>query len=130
MGEKESILTSYIAEVVKRYLPKNEEIIHSGLFLILSQKDDLNIPDWYFNGYSVISETISSILQTLCKNKRVVFTNEGLYEMIEDQEGVPKEELGKTLNNLEVLFAEYETGIQVVKEANRVFKSTNLSVAG
>ena len=130
MGEKESILKSYIAEVVKRYLPKNEEIIHSGLFLILSQKDDLNIPDWYYNGYSVISETISTILQKLCKSKRVVFTNEGLYEMIEDQKGVSKEELGIALNNLETIFAKYKTGIQVVKEANRVFKSTGLGVAG
>jgi hypothetical protein len=130
MGEKESILKTYIAEVVKRYLPKNEEIIHSGLFLILSQKDDLNIPDWYYNGYSVISETISSILQTLCKNRRVVFTNEGLYEIIEDKKGMSKEELGIAINNLEAIFSKYKNGIQVVKEANRVFKSTSVGVAG
>ena len=129
MGEKESIINSYIASVVRKYLPEHEEIIHSGLFLLLSKEEGLEILDWYYNGYSVISETISCFLQNLCKNKTVTFSGEGLYTVTIDDE-ISAKDLEKATQNLETFLADYETGIQIVKEASRVFTSSSMGVAG
>ena len=125
MGEKESKIKSYIASVVRKYLPKHEEIIHSGLFLVLSKEEDLEILDWYYNGYSVISETISCLLQNLCRSETVKFSNDGLYTIKIDDKGITSHDLEKATHNLETLLADYETGIQIVKEANRIFKSSS-----
>lgn len=130
MGEKESKIKSYIASVVRKYLPKHEEIIHSGIFLVLSKEEDLEIPDWYHNGYSVISETISCFLQNLCKSRIVTFSGDGLYKITTDDIGIPAEDLEKAKINLDTFLADYETGIQIVKEANRVFKSGSMGVVG
>ncbi|MHA1952724.1 MAG: hypothetical protein ACXAAM_07930 [Candidatus Heimdallarchaeaceae archaeon] len=130
MGEKESKIKSYIASVVRKYLPKHEEIIHSGIFLVLSKEEDLEIPDWYYNGYSVISETISCFIQNLCKSRTVTFSGDGLYKITADNIGIPIEDLEKAESNLETFLADYETGIQIVKEANRVFKSGSTGVVG
>jgi hypothetical protein len=130
MGEIESIINSYIASVVRKYLPEHEEIIHSGLFLMLSKENDLKIPDWYYNGYSVISETISCFLQNLCKSKTVTFSGDGLYTVKTDDKGISAEDLEKATQNLETFLADYKTGIQVVKEASRVFKSIDMGAAG
>jgi hypothetical protein len=130
MGEKESKIKSYIASVVRKYLPKHEEIIHSGVFLALTKEEDLKIPDWYYNGYSVISETISCFLQNLCKSRTVTFSGEGLYQIADDNEVISADELEKATQNLETFLADYETGIQIVKEANRVFKLGGIGIAG
>ncbi len=130
MGEKESKIKSYIASVVRKYLPKHEEIIHSGIFLVLSKEEDLKIPDWYFNGYSVISETISCLLQNLCKSRTVMFSGDGLYTVAVDNENITTEDLEQATLNLETFLAEYKTGIQMVKEANRIFTSSKFSAAG
>ncbi|NPD89428.1 MAG: hypothetical protein HGN29_11975 [Asgard group archaeon] len=130
MGEKESKINSYIAGVVQKYLPKHEEIIHSGIFLVLSKEEGLELPDWYYNGYSVISETISCFLQNLCKSRTVTFSGDGLYQITVDDEVISAEDLEKATQNLEMFLADYETGIQIVKEANRVFKSSSIGVVG
>ena len=121
MGEKEVKINSYIAGVVRKFLPKNEEIIHSSLFLLLSKDEELGVIDWYFNGYSVISETISSYLQKLCKAKAVSFTNDGLYSVKANLIGLSKSDLEEAENNLDKLLAEYENGMQVLQEANRIY---------
>ncbi len=122
MGEHTSKICSYIAGIVAKFLPEHEEIIHSGLFLAFSKEDDCNIPDWYYNGYSVISETISSHLQNLCKNKILTFTNDGLYEVVQNQDDISSRELEEAKLDLEQKLLDCESGIQVVKEANRKFQ--------
>lgn len=121
MGEKDIKINSYIAGVVKKFLPKNEEIIHSSLFLLLSKDEELGVIDWYFNGYSVISETISNYLQKLCKAKAVSFTNDGLYSVKANLIGLSTSDLEEIENSLNTLLAEYENGMQVLQEANRIY---------
>ena len=121
MGEKEIKINSYIAGVVKKFLPKNEEIIHSSLFLLLEKDEELDLIDWYFNGYSVISETISSYLQELCKAKAVSFTNDGLYSVKTNLIGLSKSDLEEIESSLDKLLSKYKNGMQVLQEANRLY---------
>ena len=53
MGEPNIKINSYIAGFVQKFLPRHEETIHSGLFLISSKQKKLGIFDWYFNGYKL-----------------------------------------------------------------------------
>ena len=108
--------------MVAKFLPEHEEIIHSGLFLALSKEDDYNILDWYYNGYSVISETISSHLQNLCKSKTLRFTNDGLYAVVLNQDDISSEDLEHAKLDLEKKLLDCESGIQVIKEAKRRFQ--------
>ena len=121
MGEKSNKINSYIAGLVNSYLLKHEEIIHSGLFLVDSLGKDLSVVDWYFNGYSVISETISSHLQDLCKNKIVEYSDDGLYILVKNQKRVSGEELFTAKKNLERILLKFKDGTQVVKEARKLF---------
>jgi len=122
MGEQTSKICSYIAGIVTKFLPEHEEIIHSGLFLVSSKEDDFNIPDWYYNGYSVISETISSHLQNLCKSKTLTFTNEGLYAVALNRDDISTEDLEQAKLDLEQKLLECKSGIQVIEEAKRRFQ--------
>ena len=122
MGEQTSKICSYIAGIVTKFLPEHEEVIHSGLFLAFSKEDDFNIPDWYYNGYSVISETISSHLQNLCKSKALTFTNDGLYEVVQNPDDISTEELEQAKLDLEQKLLGCKSGIQVIKKAKRRFQ--------
>ena len=122
MGEQTSKICSYIAGIVTKFLPEHEEIIHSGLFLASSKEDDFNIPDWYYNGYSVISETISSHLQNLCKSKTLTFTNDGLYAVVLNQDDISTEDLEQVKLDLEQKLLDCKSGIQIVEEAKRRFQ--------
>lgn len=122
MGAKSKLITSYIASIVKKYLPKNEEIIHSGLFLLSTREEQLKIPDWYYNGYSVISETVSSYLQTLCMEKALTFTNDGMYLFSDDQNTIPSEDIETAVSAVNNMLPDCESGMKIVKEANREFQ--------
>lgn len=129
MGEKSKLITLYIASIVKKYLPKNEEIIHSSLFLISNKKNRLNIPDWYHNGYSVISETVSSYLQTLCMEKALKFTTDGKYLFSENQEAIPIEDFENVVSDVDQIFSECDSGVKILNEANREFKLQHIGSA-
>ena len=43
MGEPDLKINSYIAGLVQKFLPKHEETIHSGLFLIALKQKKFNI---------------------------------------------------------------------------------------
>ncbi len=122
MGAKSKLITPYIASIVKKYLPKNEEIIHSGLFLLSTREEQLKIPDWYYNGYSVISETVSSYLQTLCMEKILTFTNDGKYLFSDDQNSIPSEDIETAVSVVNNMLPDCESGIKIVKESNRAFQ--------
>lgn len=122
MGVKSKLITSYIASIVKKYLPKNEEVIHSGLFLVSTREERLKIQDWYYNGYSVISETVSSYLQTLCIEKALTFTNDGMYLFLDDQNIIPTEDIETAVSTVNNILSDCESGIKIVKEANRAFQ--------
>lgn len=122
MGAKSKIINSYIASIVKKYLPKNEEIIHSGLFLLSTREKRIIIPDWYYNGYSVISETVSSYLQTLCMEKALTFTNEGTYLFKDDHNTIPSEDIENAVSTVNNMLPDCESGMKIVKEANREFQ--------
>ena len=126
MGDKVNRIYLYILGLVTSLLPKNEEIIHSGLFLVLSKEENLKIPDWYYNGYSVISETVSSCLQALCKNRTVTFTNDGLYSIVENQSKIPMNDLEQVHQYIEKMLPNYGSGLQIVKEAKRRFQLKNV----
>ncbi|MHA1708094.1 MAG: hypothetical protein ACTSYV_03320 [Candidatus Heimdallarchaeaceae archaeon] len=121
MGEKENLICSYIANIVGLYLPKHEETIHSGLFLSLLDEPKLKIPDWYFNGYSVISETISSYIQELCKSKIIGFSSDGEYVFETNQKQIPNEFIEKTKKNVKLLLANFASSNQMIHKANEVF---------
>jgi hypothetical protein len=123
MGESDSKINSYIAGFVHKYLPKHEETIHSGLFLMSSKQKDFNIFDWYYNGYSVISETISSYLRHMCNNKAVEFTNDGLYSLKENQTIISSEELEEAIKHVEASLLNFESSIDIIREAERLFSS-------
>lgn len=123
MGDKESLIRSYITSLIQNYLPKHEETIHSGLFLALHRDKQLKILDWYFNGYSVISETISSHLQYLCKTNSIHFSNDGLYLCGTIQTDLASEQLEQTSLQLQSVLSEFKNGFQIIQEANRIFKS-------
>ena len=123
MGEKDSKINSYIAGFVQRFLPKHEEAIHSGLFLISSKQKDFSIFDWYFNGYSVISETISSYLRHMCCNKTVEVTGDGFYSIKKDQSILSSEELDEALKVVEESLLDYKSGIDIIRGAERLFSS-------
>ena len=129
MGAKSKLITLYIASIVKKYLPKNEEIIHSSLFLISNKEKRLNIPDWYHNGYSVISETVSSYLQTLCIEKTLRFTTDGKYLFIENQKVIPGEDLENVVSDVDQILSDCDSGIKILKEANREFKLQHIGSA-
>lgn len=122
MGEVSKLITSYIASIVKKYSPKNEEIIHSGLFLLSTREEQFKLPDWYHNGYSVISETVSSYLQTLCMEKALTFTNNGMYLFIDDQNTIPSENIETTVFAVNNLLPDCESGIKIIKKANKEFQ--------
>ncbi len=122
MGEESKLITSYIASIVKKYLPKNEEIIHSGLFLLSAREEQLKIPDWYYNGYSVISETVSGYLQTLCLEKALTFTNNGMYLFMDDQNTIPSEDIETAVSTVNNILPDCESGIKIIKKANREFQ--------
>ena len=130
MGEQKSKICSYIAGIVNKFLPEHEEIIHSGLFLAFSKEEDFNIPDWYFNGYSVISETISSHLQKLCKSKTLTFTNDGLYEIVQNQEDISRQDLEEAKLDLEQKLLDFKSGIQIIKEAKKKFHLNTVGAVG
>ena len=122
MGEKSRLIKSLIASIVRKYLPKHEEVIHSSLFLISTQGEGLTIPDWYYNGYSVISETVSSYLQALCMEKTLIFTNEGIYSMLNEVENLSNEEFKSSVSNVDSLLSNCDSGMTVVKEARKLFQ--------
>ena len=122
MGAKSELITSYIASIVKKYLPKNEEIIHSGLFLLSTREEQLKIPDWYYNGYSVISETVSSYLQTLCLEKVLTFTNNGMYSFTDNHNTIPSKDIETAVSIVNNILPDCKSGIKIVKEANREFQ--------
>ena len=123
MGEPDSKINSYIAGLVHKFLPKHEETIHSGLFLIASKQQDFSIFDWYFNGYSVISETISSYLRHMCKDKAVEFTNDGIYSITESQTIISAEELAEAIKQIENSLLGYESSIEIIRDAEKLFSS-------
>ena len=129
MGEKNKKINSYIAGFVTKFLPKHEETIHSGLFLVTSKFQDLNILDWYFNGYSVISETISCHIQNLCKSRTVAFTNEGKYTLVNDQQRISPEELLEAIKLVEDIVPECETGMQIIRKAEKLFSTKEIGVS-
>ncbi|MCG3224810.1 MAG: hypothetical protein H7647_10110 [Candidatus Heimdallarchaeota archaeon] len=122
MGAESKLITSYIASIVKKYLPKNEEIIHSGLFLLSTREEQLKIPDWYYNGYSVISETVSSYLQTLCIEKALTFTNNGMYLFIDNRNKIPSEDIEAAVSTVNNILPDCESGIKIIKKANKEFQ--------
>lgn len=123
MGESDSKINSYIAGLVHKFLPKHEETIHSGLFLISSKREDITIFDWYYNGYSVISETISSYLRHMCSTKTVEFTNDGMYSLMENQTIITSEELEEAIKQVEDSLLNFEKSIDIIREAERLFSS-------
>lgn len=123
-----NIVDRYILGVVKKILPRNEEIIHSSLFLIRAKEDELDDLDWYFNGYSVISERVSNRIRNLCKNKTVTFADTGLYSISQSQQYVAEEDIERATTSLNYLFSRMKSGIQLVNKATEVYKE-NLSVS-
>ena len=123
MGEPDLKINSYIAGLVHKFLPKHEETIHSGLFLMSSKQKDFNIFDWYFNGYSVISETISSYLRLMCSNKTVEFTNDGMYSIAKNQTIISAEELAKAIQQVEDSLLDYKSSIDIIRDAEKIFSS-------
>ena len=123
MGESDSRINSYIAGFVQKYLPKHEESIHSGLFLMSSKQKNFNIFDWYYNGYSVISETISSYIRHMCRNKTVEFTDDGIYSLKKNQTIISSEELEKAIKEVEASLLNFESSIDIIREAERLFSS-------
>ncbi|MCE7742027.1 MAG: hypothetical protein GOP50_06180 [Candidatus Heimdallarchaeota archaeon] len=123
MGEQDLKINSYIAGLVHKFLPKHEETIHSGLFLMSSKQKDFNIFDWYFNGYSVISETVSSYLRHMCCNKTVEFTNNGIYSLAENQTIISSEELDHAIKQVENSLLDYKSSIDIIREAEKLFSS-------
>lgn len=124
MGEFDKKINSYIAGFVQKFLPRHEEIIHSGLFVLSSKQKDLNIFDWYYNGYSVISETISSYLRLMCYNRIVEFTNDGLYSLVKNQTSVQNEDLAQAIKNIEDTLVKYGSGFDIIREAKKIFSSS------
>lgn len=129
MGAKSKIIKPYIASIVKKYLPKNEEIIHSGLFLLSTREERLKIPDWYYNGYSVISETVSGYLQTLCIEKTLTFTNNGIYSFTDDHNTIPSGDIETAVSIVNDMLPDCESGLKIVKEASREFQLKRTSTA-
>ncbi|MHA1203229.1 MAG: hypothetical protein ACTSQ4_12015 [Candidatus Heimdallarchaeaceae archaeon] len=123
MGEPDLKINSYIAGLVHKFLPKHEETIHSGLFLMASKQKDFNIFDWYFNGYSVISETISSYLRHMCSNKTVEFANNGIYLLAENQTIISSEELANAVKQVENSLLDYKSSIDIIRDAEKLFSS-------
>jgi len=128
MGDPNKKITSYIVSFVDKFFPKNEESIHSGLFLLSNEDEALKILDWYFNGYSVISETVSSHIQNLCKDKTVRFTHDGMYELVDDCGKVSEYDLTEITKYLEDTLAEYDSGIQIVQSAQKLFSAKNMGI--
>jgi len=128
MSGEYNIVDRYILGVVKKFLPRNEEIIHSSLFLIRAKEDELDDLDWYFNGYSVISERVSNRIRNLCKNKTVTFADTGLYSISQSQQFVAEEDIERATASLNYLFSRMKSGIQLVNKATEVYKE-NLSVS-
>lgn len=122
MGAKSKLITSYIASIVMKYLPKNEEIIHSSLFLLSTREERLKLPDWYHNGYSVISETVSGYLQTLCMEKTLTFSNDGMYLLLADQNTIPNEDIDDAISIVNDMLSDCESGIKIVEAANKAFQ--------
>jgi hypothetical protein len=128
MGDPNKKITSYIVSFVEKFFPKHEESIHSGLFLLSNEIEALKIIDWYFNGYSVISETVSSHIQNLCKDETVRFTHDGIYELVDDHEKISKYNLNDITKHLEDTLAEYDSGIQIVQSAQKLFSSRKIGI--
>lgn len=122
MGAKSKLIKSYIAGIVKKYLPKNEEIIHSSLFLLSTRAEQLKIPDWYYNGYSVISETVSSYLQALCMEKILQFSSDGMYLFLDTKDTISREDIDNAFSSLNTILSNCESGIKIIEEAKREFK--------
>ncbi|TFG11087.1 hypothetical protein EU534_00060 [Candidatus Heimdallarchaeota archaeon] len=123
MGESDSKINSYIAGFVQKFLPKHEETIHSGLFLVLSKQKDFNVFDWYFNGYSVISETISVYLRHMCCNKTVEVTDDGFYSITKNQTILSNEELAEATKIIEDSLLDYKSSIEIIRSAEKLFSS-------
>jgi len=123
MGETDSKINSYIAGFVQKFLPKHEETIHSGLFLLSTKQKDFNIFDWYFNGYSVISETISAYLRHMCCNKDVEITNDGFYYLTKNQTVLSEEELNEAIKTIEDSLLSYKSSIDIIRSAEKLFSS-------
>ena len=128
MGDPNKKITSYILSFVERFFPKHEESIHSGLFLLSNEDEALKIIDWYFNGYSVISETVSSHIQNLCKDKTVRFTNAGMYELVDNPNKARDNDLNEIEQNLENTLAEYDSGIQIVQSAQKLYSTKRIGI--
>ena len=127
MGDPNEKIASYILSFVNRFFPRHEESIHSGLFLLSNEDENLKIIDWYFNGYSVISETVSSHLQNLCKSNAVRFTNDGKYALVEDQvENF--NDISETNQHLEAALSKYDSGIQIVQRAKKLFSTRKIGI--
>ena len=97
--------------------------------MLTNKEKKLELPDWYFNGYSVISETISSYLQMLCMKKTLYFSNDGNYLIETEQDTIPIEDLERTDSNLKQYLSNYESGLNVVREANKEFQLQHIEVA-
>lgn len=129
MGDQNKKINSYIAGLVTKYLTKHEETIHSGLFLVTSEHSDIDIFDWYFNGYSVISETISCHIQNLCKSRTVTFSQEGKYTLVKDQNWISTKDLHKAVKLLEETLPECKTGMQIIKKAEQLFSNRKIGIS-
>ncbi len=128
MGDPNKKIASYIVSFVEKFFPKHEESIHSGLFLLSNENEALKILDWYFNGYSVISETVSSHIQNLCKDKTVQFTQGGKYELVDDYGEVSDYDLKEITKHLEDALAEYDSGMQIVQSAQKLYSAKNIGI--
>jgi len=80
MTENQKLIKQYILLVIKNFSPKNEEFIHSFLFLLSLHDKELIIKDWYSNGYSVLSETVASNIKELCAQKKIFYSSDGTYK--------------------------------------------------
>jgi len=79
-----SKLIEYILLIINHFYPKNEEFIHSCLFIINKQDKELMINDWYSNGYGILSETVSNAIKSLCEKNLVTYSGRGYVTMVKD----------------------------------------------
>ncbi|MHA1302395.1 MAG: hypothetical protein ACTSQE_02415 [Candidatus Heimdallarchaeaceae archaeon] len=116
MADKNKFIDMMIAGIVERYEPKNEEIIHSGLFLLSTQDQDFSLSDWQYNGVSVISEKVSSRMKYLFKNNLVSFGDEGSYSISSTDKFSPQE-FSEIKNILNQKLSKYSSSSQLLNAA-------------
>ena len=126
MAEKSELIDIYIEGIVEKYKPKNEEVIHSGVFLVSSKDGEVQISDWQHNGFSVISETVTRRMQELCKKKKVSFCSEGKYSITRpDGKITLAKEISKIREKLQKTLSEYPSISKLLSGASSEFKRRN-----